>query len=159
MKTRMVNWGNGPLQVALLKGERICTSCTSITNSEDLKVRGPGCTKCEPDKAVDEIVPSDHSEENEIMLDAQAKLFFYDSVDMVKVEDLDPVEDWDVVTDAEINLELVMSDEERDPTDEIVIEDMDPVLFDEKYKVSVAPYQIFDNARKAADAVLFEDAA
>ncbi len=119
MRMRIVNWGDGPLKVALMKGQTICTSCTSVTDPEGIKVRGPGCVKCDPDKGVDELMKNDHADVDELMLDAQAKLFFHDAVDMIEHEDLDPVEDWDMVTEAEIKRRLVMEDEEVDGIDEI----------------------------------------
>jgi len=188
MRMRIVNWGDGPLKVALMKGQTICTSCTSVTDPEGIKVRGPGCVKCDPDKGVDELMKNDHADVDELMLDAQAELFFHDAVDMIEHKDLDPVEDWDVVTDSEIMLELIMSDEEHDPFDSIHLFDVhhplepeektfrrefgfemvmvdetndpaDPLDPDDCYRSEAPIKTLLRNTGLGADKLLFEDAA
>jgi hypothetical protein len=188
MRMRIVNWGNGPLKVALMKGERICTSCTSVTDSENFKLRGPGCSKCDPDQGVDEIMPRDRADEDELRADVKAEVFFHDCVDMIEYEDMDPVEDWDVLEDSEIMLELIMSDEEHDPVDSIHLFDVhhplepeektfrrefglemvmvdetndpaDPLADDDVYRSEAPIKTLLRHTGRGADAVLFSDAA
>ncbi len=125
MRYRTVKWkmidGNVDVKkVGLYKGQTICPACESIVGSDGNKLDGPGCTKCDPDKAISPFVQRDLISEDKIEDEAVMKFFFNEAVDPVEAKDMDVVMHCDITTKEKIGRMLVMDDEDVDPFDEIL---------------------------------------
>jgi len=71
MRFRTVKWKmpDGSVdvkKVGLYKGQTICTACESVVDSDGNKLDGPGCTKCDPDKAISPLTQRDLMTKGEI---------------------------------------------------------------------------------------------
>jgi len=119
MRMRTINWGEGPVKVGLYKGETICPKCQSVVGSDKNKLRGPGCTTCDPDQAIDSVAKYEVVDTDAVETEAVVRFFLTEAVDPVEPGDMDVVMDADEMTETEVNRMLVMDDEVTDPIDGI----------------------------------------
>jgi len=159
MRFRTVKWKQGDKievrKVGLLKGQAICPVCEAVVGADNNKVSGPGCAKCDPDRAIDPILPVDCFPKHYSVIDSiygcEVWVIFefneclyaagdrrsweerwerpWGSTDPIEIEYLDPVVSDDVLTEEFVEaFELEDGDDEFcDSSEEFDVSKIRPV--------------------------------